>query len=234
MNDLKGDCTRKRKFFSILLVLVIILAQLVPVSASTQEPEPNHGSIWLVENGVGRPISYEEYLDLLEPEIDNTYEVANTLTRSSTSYTFARTSQYTYYGNAQAVSPAVLAPGSAIAMTSVTITASYSRTMSATLKGLIKGKLTLNVTVAESASSATGSAAGGEFPAKPDIGKYCRVYFQPKLARIEGTVTESTQYNNGHFTDTYDGKVTYPVTLSGGLADGICFASYTNTPRLTI
>lgn len=220
-----------KKTIAVLMIMLLLILNVVPAYASPVECEEIIGDIWLVENGVARKISYDEYLDLMIPVIDNSHETISLGARYTTLYDFERTSQYTYYDTARCVSPAVAAPGTAYAAYSVAVYSSYSRTVSATVKNLIKGHLTLNVTITDTAASLTGAAAGASYPPDPDAGKYCRVYFQPKMAKIAGTVTETYVNDfNGSRTETYDVTAYYPVSLGSNVADGIFFARYSNDP----
>ncbi len=188
---------------------------------------------WIIENSVLQQISEETYLELLSPQYYSFPVKRIRRNNFSNVYgieTYTAKSASTYYGSKIPVSPWSYYPTLPFAATSVTTYAYHSTTVSAAIKTQIRNSITakLGVTVKESSGSASGNLAGSLGPAKE--GMYARIMFQPKMAKVSGTVKKIKNYNNGQRVETYDVNSTYPVTLPNGVTNGIYTIQYSSKP----
>ena len=230
-----------KKYIAMILTCSLLLALLsIPVGAANSHQVEEMDSAtdfyetyWIIENSVLQQISQETYLELLSPQYYS-FPVKESDETISPMYTVSETytakSASTYYGSKIPVSPWSYYPTLPFAATSVTTYAYHSTTVSAAIKTQIRNSITakLGVTVKESSGSASGNLAGSLGPAKE--GMYARIMFQPKMAKVSGTVKKIKNYNNGQRVETYDVNSTYPVTLPNGVTNGIYTIQYSSKP----
>ena len=214
----------------LMVGLIICFVFLLPVSAGAAVQNSNVSvteEYWLMDNSGLHELTYEEYLECLEPEYYyNTTPNADITPYADTNATYTQKTAKKYLGTKNIVSPCAKYPALPTVTTSITTSATYSKSASAEAKAKIISAVQVNlrVSVAESSTSETGSAAGVTVDGKN--GSYAVIEFQPYIAESTGTVTEKVLYNNGWRTNTYDVTSKHPVVLSNGHTYGLYTVRY--------
>lgn len=216
------------------LVICFVFSLSVSAGAAVQNSNASvTEEYWLMDNSGLHELTYEEYLECLEPEYYyNTTPNADITTitpYADTNVTYTQKTAKKYLGTKEIVSPCAKYPALPTVTTSITTLATYSKSASAEVKAKIRSavQVKLNVSVAESSTSATGSAAGVTVDGKN--GLYAVIEFQPYIAESTGTVTEKVLYNNGWKTNTYDVTSKHPVLLANGHTYGLYSVRYSSS-----
>lgn len=221
----------KKRLLMVGLIICFVFSLSISAGAAVQNSNASvTEEYWLMDNSGLHKLTYEEYLECLEPEYYyNTTPNADITPYADTNATYTQKTAKKYLGTKKIVSPCAKYPALPTVTTSITTSATYSKSASAEAKAKIRSAVQVNlrVSVAESSTSETGSAAGVTVDGKN--GSYAVIEFQPYIAESTGTVTEKVLYNNGWKTNTYDVTSKHPVVLSNGHTYGLYTVRYSDS-----
>lgn len=242
-----------KKFAHGILSGALVAALLVSASPTVFAAEPEYNGTLdevstllaetgyvLVEDGVPRVITEEEYVEIVNsveydepaPQATNDSDEEIT-TRSyipSFFYTFKPTSsEKSYLLKYYKVSPTyVSSQVSTISVTethteSRTVTNSAGFTLTAEVKNAIFNGVSASYSYSTSATSSKSSSVTGVMKPKTQY-TYSAVYFQPRIYTVTGNLNYYQSYQGtSTLLSSGQAKAQYPCTTSSGILDGIYF-----------
>ena len=223
----------KKKFLSLLLSAILLSLSITPAfSAYIADDSVVTTSYILVENGVPRQISAEEYYSLLHTPVQSTiYNTQETSTTALPAYNY----YYVFEGTSESLAfhPSLESRVSNIYsnISSLTVTASmtYTRTITnsaglsitSDIQSAIDSKVNLAYSRSTSATSSQSSSITGVFTPSGAYTYSC-VTFIPRLSTVTGTLSlyQSVDGIVSRVSYTPGVQAMYPVSVSGYL-DGI-------------
>ena len=235
-----------------LLCMLLTVLMLVPFGtmAMAADSEVYISSIYLVEDGVGREISYSEFMALEEQsrkyrsmERENQNETnsesdkedpgisPNTLTFDK--YVNNDDVEYTWYDYQNPIGVSAVVEGpmtigvSEMETRTISATFTTSASLSASLKKEIAASASFSGSLSVSAAVSKTQTVSEEVPA----GMYGRICFRPRYNHMEGIIEHWVTYETGvtgvMSTDFVESEI--PVVVSS-FADGIYYLATAQVP----
>ena len=222
----------KKKMFILLLTLAMLFSINTPVYAGEETIESFDIALGngqhitaavLVENGVARSLTENEYLDVVEEYIStNDISLENHVTQNGNSvgprvtYSFTPTVKMMAYAGARRVSPIYSNATSLSVTNSTTFTRTATETggvsVTSGISSVVDAKVSATYGLSISATSANGSSVTATFSPSGNY-TYSAVVFSPRIAIIKGTLKSGSK--------SYDMTWHYPVKSSNGILDGV-------------
>lgn len=246
-----------KKFVSSILVSLILLLSVVPAFASPVTPDTADDSAYsfdideggvhvtsafIIENGIPRPLSRDEYISLMSQEEDYPGCLSNSANLSignneinamqGFSYSFKPTTCAISFRDEliRRVSP-IYQNASSINVSSTysytrTVTNSGGASITAGVQSVIDAKVSATYSYSTSASSSTSSSITGVLRPSGRY-SYAAAVFTPRIATVSGVLTETLSAMGASGSTNYNCSFRYPTRVSGYL-DGIYSVYETN------
>ncbi len=180
---------------------------------------------YIVEDGMLKAISFGEYLKY--STVDNTRSFASngvsnlSANASSGSFVSFTTQNYDLVcnrNNYKTVTPKVSGPASISTGETITITDSYSVTVSAGVQASLFDTISANSSLSTSFDCSASTASTFSVAFDVPAGRIARVCFAPQILKISGVLTTTSGTSNL--------TASYPTLTDSGFADGLYFLMY--------
>ena len=225
----------KKKFLSLLLAAVaLVFSTTTTLSAYVADDAIVTTSYVLVENGIARQISAEEYCSLLQNPVQSSTYVCDTQETSTAAlpvynyyYVFEGTSEsLAFHPSLESRVSNIYSNISSLTVTSSmtytrTITNSAGLSITSDIQSAIDSKVSLTYSRSTSSTSAQSSSITGVFTPSGAY-RYSCITFIPRLSTVTGTLSlyQSVDGIVSRVSYTPGVQARYPVSVSGYL-DGI-------------
>lgn len=210
-----------RQILAVLMSCVLIWAMTMPSFAIIAPEDSVSGkrvAYFGEKNGEIIPISRMEYLsehESLRPMYDRTYRYEEDYGRLFVDYDLEEKVSHDFTAGPNG--------GTMELEISVTYEASYEQSISTEAKTKLLGFLNdmeIGIAYNQSLAFSAATGVGNTYSQIVTPNETWVLYFSPRMYETHGTLTITTSYNNGWFSDELDIDATFPVLLSSGYADG--------------
>lgn len=244
----------KKKFLSLLLALAMCLSLSVPTWAETTSNINSYSfdvlenglhiaKVILVENGISRQLTKEEYLNLSPTFISASHENTmllpihknDIITPRGYTYSFSPTSSTVYHDSSLARRVSAIFQN--VSSLSVSTTMTYARTVSSSggislttsILDVIDAEVNAEYGYSQSATSSTATSITGTFAPTGNY-TYSAVCFKPAIATVRGVLTETLTAMGSSGSTQYTCTFKYPVSgATSGILDGIYYLAESNS-----